>query len=172
MADPFIGEIRLMPYNYAPQDWFDCIGQSLPIQQYTPLFSVIGNRFGGDGQTYFKLPDLRGLLPVGTGAGTGLTPRTIGQTWGVTTVTLTEATVPSHTHGMGASITTTNLVSSPVGAVPAGQQKLYVAQGSNPTVPMAATVTPVGGGQAHNNMAPYTAFRFCICWNGEYPIKS
>ena len=172
MADPFIGEIRLMPYNYAPQDWLDCHGQSLPIQQYTPLYSVIGPRFGGDGKTVFNVPDLRGAVPVGTGSGPGLTPRTIAQKWGVTTVTLDVTKVPPHTHGMGASTTSTNLVSSPAGAVPGGQQKLYVAQGANPAVPMAATVTPVGAGQAHNNMAPYTAFRFCICYNGEYPVQS
>ncbi|SOD90748.1 phage tail protein [Caenispirillum bisanense] len=171
MADPYIGEIRLMPYTYAPEDWFDCSGQTLLIQQYTPLFAVIGIRFGGDGQTNFKLPDLRGLVPVGTGAGPGLTARTIAQTWGSTTVTLNETTVPPHTHGMSASTTNTNLVSSPVGAVPAGQQKLYAAPGSNTPVPLAATVTPVGGAQAHNNMAPFTALRFCICWNGTFPVK-
>lgn len=171
MSDPFIGEIRLMPYNYAPQDWMDCVGQELSIQQYTPLFAVIGIKYGGNGQTMFKLPDLRGLVPVGIGAGPGLTPRSIASKWGTTTVTLNAATVPSHTHGMGASTANTNLVNSPVGGVPAGQMNLYVAQGTNPTVPMPATVSPVGGGQPHNNMAPYTAFRFCICWNGEFPAK-
>lgn len=172
MADPFIGEIRLMPYNYAPEGWFDCRGQELFIQQYTALYSVIGIRFGGDGQTKFKLPDLRNRVPVGTGSGPGLTPRPIATTWGVTTVTLTEVTVPPHTHGMGASTANTNLVTSPAGAVPAGQQNLYAPPSAGPAVPMAAAVTVVGAGQAHNNMAPYTAFRFCICWDGEYPIKS
>lgn len=171
MSDPFIGEIRLMPYNYAPQNWMDCVGQELPIQQYAALFSIIGIKYGGNGQTSFKLPDLRGLVPVGTGAGPGLTVRGIATKWGATTVTLDASTVPSHTHGMGASTATTNLVNSPVGAVPAAQMNLYVAQGANPAVPMPATVTPVGGGQPHNNMAPYTAFRFCICWDGEYPVK-
>src|SRR5271170_2037339 len=102
-VEPFIGEIRYVGFNFAPPGWALCEGQTLSIAQNTALFSLLGTTFGGNGQTTFNLPDMRGRVPVGMGNGVGLTPRNLGETGGVEAVTLTTAQMPRHRHGLRAA---------------------------------------------------------------------
>src|SRR5579859_4083159 len=103
MADPFLGEIRIWGCTFAPLNWAFCTGQLLPISQYTALFSLLGTNYGGNGTTTFGLPDLRGMVPIGWGASTSGSTYVIGETGGVNIVTLTEPTVPPHTHALHAT---------------------------------------------------------------------
>src|SRR6476469_1313020 len=98
MADPFVAEIRIFPFNFAPTGWAECNGGLLPISQNTALFSLLGTNYGGDGRSTFGLPDLRGRAPLHPGAGPGLTPRTIGEIGGADSVTLLQNQIPGHTH--------------------------------------------------------------------------
>ena len=98
MSDPFVGEIRVFGFNYAPDGWASCAGQLLPISQNTALFSILGTSFGGDGKSTFALPNLQGTVPVHVGAGLGLTPRVLGETGGTAEVTLSVAEMPAHSH--------------------------------------------------------------------------
>lgn len=175
MSDAFLGEIRMFAGNFSPDGWSLCNGQLLPISQYTTLFSILSNRFGGDGQTTFALPDLCARVPMHQGTGSGLTQRTVGQTGGSATVTLTQAQMPSHTH-TAMAIATTGNQGTPVGNIWAEGQRssphspppnLY---GPTPDTTMNAMALSVAGGsQPHNNMQPYLGLSFIICTNGLFP---
>lgn len=174
MAEPFVAEIRLVPYNFAPRGWAFCQGQIIPIRQNTALFSLLGVTFGGDGVTTFALPDLRGRATMHPGQGPGLTPRTLGEVAGSETITLTSTQVPPHTHALqGVVATGTEL--SPAGAIlatPAVNPRfntLYLASGT--TTPMADMIAIAGGNQAHNNMQPYLTLNACIALNGIFPPR-
>lgn len=166
MAEPFLSEIRLFSFNFAPKGWALCNGQLLPINQNQALFSLLGTQFGGDGRTNFALPDYRGRTPVHVGMGF-----TLGQRGGATSHTVTVAELPSHTHAVRAS------TSSGTGTtVPAGR---YLGRGNNvysdapPTTTLAPTaVGPVGGSQPHLNMQPFLALTFCIALHGIFPSPS
>lgn len=176
MAEPFIGEIRLFTYNFIPDGWLACEGQILNINQYQPLFTVIGSRYGGDGQTTFKLPDLRNQVPIHQGQGSGLTNRMIASSGGEVSVTLTGDHIPSHNHTVScigipdaASMTT-----NPANGVWTNvNTKLYVAPNSNDTemafaaIGSAGAITP----QAHSNLQPYLVLMFGIAWNGMFPVN-
>src|ERR1700761_7211355 len=101
MSDPFVGEIRVVPFNFAPTGWALCTGQILPISQYTALFSLLGTQFGGNGTSNFALPNLQGSAPLGQGNGNGLSPRSLGETGGETSVTLLQTQMPAHSHPIG-----------------------------------------------------------------------
>jgi microcystin-dependent protein len=166
--DPFIAEIRMFGGNFAPVGWATCDGQLLPIAQNTALFSLIGTIYGGDGQTTFALPDLRGRLPVHIG--TGLS---IGQASGSETIALTAANLPAHTHVANAASTGTTL--SPSGqywaADPGGNVAPYAAAPDG-SVMSGAAIGAQGGSQPHDNMQPFLALTFIIALQGIYPSRS
>ncbi|EKV29135.1 Microcystin dependent protein [Caenispirillum salinarum AK4] len=178
MSYAYIGEIRLLPYGFAPYNWMACEGQLLSIQQYTALYSIIGITYGGNGTTNFQLPEMRGHVAMGTGVGPGLTPRSIGQDVGFENVALGSSQVPPHTHAMTASTTAAD-VKSPTGNVFAEGGNLYINAPATGKVAMGAQmISSVGGdgstgyANAHPNMAPYLPVQFCICVDGIYPSRS
>lgn len=160
MADPFVAEIRIVPFNFAPRGWAFCDGQILPISQNTALFSLLGTTYGGDGRTTFALPDLRGRAAVSPGASPGSGAAvTLGEQVGVEAVTLTAAQA-AHSHVAAAQPTT----SRPSGAVPAiGGAYADSRDASGPSV---------GGGQPHENRAPYLAVTWAIAIQGIFPSQN
>lgn len=175
MSDPFIGEIRMFAGNFAPVNWAFCDGTLLSISDNDALFSLIGTTYGGDGQTTFALPDLRGRLPVGQGAGPGLTPRTVGQQFGTDTVTLTAQQLPAHSHGF---VATTASGTSPNPRdnlfANSGEDVIYAPPPDNPPYETMnqQTVRNDGGGTAHDNHMPSTAMSYIICLSGIFPSRS
>lgn len=174
MAEPYLGEIRILAGNYAPSGWALCDGARLPVQENPALYSIIGISYGGDGINYFNLPDLRERAPMHVGDGVGLTPRTIGSQVGSNTVSLGIAEMPSHNHIAQGSSQSSNGVSSPTNAIwgstSSFSQQPYVSL-TNPTAMNTAVMQPQGGEQPHNNMQPYLAMNFIICLAGMYPPK-
>lgn len=175
MSEPYIGEIHLFAGNFAPQGYAFCDGQSLPISQFDAVFALLGTTYGGDGQTSFNLPDLRGRLPVHQGQGPGLPPFTMGQSGGSETVTLTGQQLPVHSHSANAT-TQGGATSSPQNAILAATtsgNELYAAPGAGPTVQLVgSTINPAGGNQPHDNMMPYLAINFIIALEGLFPPRN
>lgn len=175
MSEPFLGEIRMFSGNFAPSGWALCDGQLLSIAQNTALFSILGTTFGGNGQTTFALPDLRGRVPMGWGQGPGLSPRTLGEQGGSETVTLIANQMPAHTHAAMAS-SSQGTQFSPEGGVPAvlvnqsGQpENIY---STTPTTTMAPqSIGIAGGSQPHQNMQPFLCLSFIIALQGIYPSR-
>ncbi len=169
MAQPYVGEIRMFAGNFAPAGWMFCEGQLLPISEYETLFNLIGTTYGGDGQSTFALPDLRGRLPIHMGNGF-----TLAETGGVETVTLTVSQMPAHSHPL---LGTTNLASTTAvtNDVPAVASVVNVsAYGTdNPTTPVSPnSVTSTGGSQPHNNFQPYLCVDFIISLFGIFPSQT
>jgi len=172
--DPYLGEIRIFAGNYAPRDWAFCDGRELSVAQNNALFSIIGVTYGGDGNTTFKLPDLRGRAPMHFGDGPDLTPRTIAQTIGTSTVTLTETQMPIHTHRAQGSSVVAGGIDNPTDAIWGSESALSAKPYVNvkdPVAMKADIVKPQGGNQPHNNMQPFVAMNFIICLEGVYPPK-
>ena len=168
----FIGQVKLFSGNFAPRGWHDCDGSLLPIAQHQALFSLIGTIYGGDGQTTFALPDLRGRAVVGAGQGPGLSPYTLGQSSGVESVTLTSSQIPAHSHALQAAATL-GATASPAGAVPAASPDGVGAYAATPDATMhAAAFENAGGTQPHPNMKPFLAIRYIICLEGIYPPRN
>jgi len=165
MAEPFLGEIRVFPFSFAPQGWAQCNGQLLPINQNQALFSLLGTTYGGDGRVNFALPDLRARVPIHVGSG-----HTLGERAGEQAHTLTIAEMPTHTHVQQASSNTGNAV-NPSGAVLAAASNVY-RPADNLTALNPASVTNVGGSQAHINMQPFLTLSFCIALQGIFPSRS
>jgi microcystin-dependent protein len=171
MAEPFIGEIRMFGGNFAPRGYAFCNGQLLAISQYDALFALIGTTYGGDGTSTFALPDLRGRVPIHQGSGPGLTPRTIGQSFGAESVALTAGQMAAHNHFQQASTNAVSAGSGPT-TVP-GTATLTAFYGSGPLVNMAATAVDIAGaGQPHNNVAPFQAISFIIALEGIFPARN
>ena len=168
MSDPFIGQIALFPYNFAPRGWAFCNGQLLSIAQNTALFSLLGTTFGGNGQTTFALPDLRGRAVMSSGQAPGLSPYVLGQQGGNETVTLVTAQVPAHTHTIMASQNDAT-ASSPANTVPAGGGAYGTALNTSMNAGM---VQVVGGSQPHENRPPYLVLNYCIALEGIYPSRN
>jgi microcystin-dependent protein len=179
MADPFVAEIRMFGFNFAPTGWAFCNGQLLPIRQNTALFALLGTTYGGDGKSNFALPNLQDSAPMQAGQAQGLSQRWLGEQGGSETVTLLQSEMPVHTHSMmarGAVGATTD----PEGASPAnmswvsgaafGQVRGYSTAVPADT-PMSATLAVAGGDQPHNNMQPYLALNFCIALQGIFPPR-
>jgi len=174
MADPFVAEIRIFPFNFAPKGWAFCDGQILPLSQNTALFSLLGTTYGGDGKSNFALPNMQANAPMHPGQGPGLSLHDLGETGGSETVSLLESEIPGHSHSMGAQ-------NVPLGSVvtPAGNTLDRPASGNlfnkaNPAVVAMAdmTLAPAGGDQPHNNMQPYLTLSFCIALQGVYPPRT
>jgi microcystin-dependent protein len=166
--DPFIGEIRLVPYNFAPKGWAFCAGQLLPINQNQALFALLGTTYGGDGRTTFALPDLRGRIPVGAGQSPAGSDYPLGAAGGSETVKLTTGQLPAHAHHVNASSAAAT-TKNPATAYPAGGGA-YSAQRN---VRMnAATVGRTGSGQAHENRQPYLSLNYIIALYGIFPSQN
>ena len=164
MAEPFLSEIRIMSFVFAPKGWALCDGQLLPINQNQGLFSLLGTTFGGDGRVNFALPDLRGRAPIHVGSG-----HTLGERGGEQAHTLSIAEIPQHTHVMSGTSTAGNQL-IPVGNLMAQTaNQLYHAADSSLVALAAAAVANVGGSQAHLNMQPFLVLSFCIALQGIFP---
>jgi len=171
--DPFVAEIRIFPFNFAPRGWAVCNGQLLPISQNTALFSLLGTTYGGDGKSNFALPNLQGSAPMHPGQGPGLSLHDLGEVSGVETVTLLPSEVPMHSHTI--PCTTTEAGTLGMGAVfaktDADRPPVYTNSAPNVTMsPM--TLAPAGGSLPHNNMQPYLTLNFCIALQGVYPPRT
>ena len=170
--DPFIGEIRIFGFNFAPAGWALCNGQLLPIAQNTALFSLLGVMYGGNGITMFALPNLQGRAALAPGQGTGLTLRQIGDAAGEQSVGLLPASLPAHAHPAHGETAVANSKQPANDCLAQSNNGLaYAAPGS--LTPMASnTIGPAGGNQAHNNMQPYLTLNFCIALLGVFPPRS
>lgn len=172
MAEPFLGEIRLFTTDYAPRGWAPCNGQLLSIVQNQALYSLLGTTFGGNGQTTFALPDLRGRVSVGTGQGPGLAPIAQGQVGGETTHTLTVNAMPAHTHMVNASKKDAD-VADPSSAVWAkSASPVPFAPAASLTMMGSSAIGVAGSSQPHENMQPYSVVNFCIAVEGIYPSRN
>src|SRR6266545_3110394 len=177
MSEPFIGEIIMFAGNFAPRGWAFCSGQILPIAQNTALFSILGTTFGGNGQTNFALPDLRGRVPIHPGQGPGLSNYGLGQTCGEETHTLITSDMPAHNHAAQASgVAAGGNSGSPGGntwASSSNRDGIY--NNAAPDSPMATnniTVGITGGSQPHNNLQPYLGINFIIALEGIFPSRN
>lgn len=176
MSNPFLGEIRMFAGSFAPRNWALCNGQILSISQNTALFSILGTYYGGNGTTNFALPNLQGMAPLGAGTGPGLTPRSIGETGGETSVTLLPNEMPTHNHGVNASSSVGNQVEPANGVwsvAGAGRgEKMYAASAGTSAPMSPQAISTVGGGQPHNNLQPYLTLNFIIALNGIFPSRN
>jgi microcystin-dependent protein len=176
MADQFVGEIRIVPFNFAPVGWALCDGQLLAISQNTALFSLLGTYYGGDGRSTFALPNLQGSAPMNQGNGAGLTPRILGEVGGETAVTLLVSAMPSHTHtakNAAASNAGTPGPTVTFGGGGRGKAPAYApASTQNAAQLMQRAVSLTGGNQPHNNMPPYLTLNFVIALQGIFPPRS
>lgn len=173
MADPFVAEIRIFPFNFAPKGWAWCDGQLMPLSQNTALFSLLGTTYGGNGKSNFGLPNLQGRTPMQPGQGPGLSPHDLGETGGSDLVTLLESEMPSHTHtsmALGAPGNRTSPAGNSIARPSAGNA--FVPPAGAPLVPMSQqALPPAGSGQPHNNMQPFLTFYFCIALQGVFPTR-
>jgi microcystin-dependent protein len=179
MSDQYLGEIRMVGFNFAPTGWAVCNGQLMSISQNTALFSLLGTIFGGDGKSNFALPNLQAMAPMGYGNGFGLSPRSFGETGGEYTVTLQQSQIASHNHGVACisgagSLDSPNVPGNTVWASEGTQRvppPLYAAAAT--PVPMNNTaVQPNGFNAPHNNMPPNLTVTFIIALQGVYPSRN
>lgn len=172
MGTPFLGEIKIISWNFAPQGWAFCNGQFMPINQNQALFSLFGTMYGGNGQTTFALPDLRGRVPIHVGGGF-----TQGQVGGEQAHTITMSEMPAHNHVSNATsdphvTNPENYQPLPNDALFAVVNSLYTGTASNMTTLLPATCTNVGGSQAHQNMQPYLTLNFIVALIGIFPSRN
>ena len=173
MADPFVAEIRIFPFNFAPKGWAWCDGQLLPLSQNTALFSLLGTTYGGNGKSNFALPDLQGRAPMHPGQGPGLSLHDLGETGGSETVSLLESEIPSHSHQLRGNNTLAESA-VPTGAS-IGRQTFNLFQTTtnvNLTAMSPSSLAPAGGDQPHNNLQPYLTFYFNIALQGVFPPRT
>lgn len=174
MADPFVAEIRVFPFNFAPRGWAWCDGQLLPLSQNTALFSLLGTTYGGNGKSNFALPNLQGRAPMHPGQGPGLSLHDLGETGGSETVTLLESEIPSHSHALRPNNdgATGNTPAGQLAARPFGRgNNLYTTVNTSLQMMNPNMLAPAGGDQPHNNMQPYLTFYFCIALQGVFPPR-
>ena len=173
MADPFVAEIRIFPFNFPPKGWAWCDGQLLPISQNTALFSLLGTTYGGNGKSNFALPDLQGRAPMQQGQGPGLSLYDLGQTGGSETITLLTTEMPRHSHALqGAGQTGNALTPSGSTAYARTVNGLLYASGATANVQLSNNaITPTGSDQPHNNMMPYLTLYFNIALQGIFPPR-
>lgn len=170
MADPFVAEIRIFPFNFAPKGWAWCDGQLMPLSQNTALFSLLGTTYGGNGKSNFALPDLQGRAPMHPGQGPGLSLHDLGESAGSETVTLLESEIPAHSHSIRSTNEDGNNI-QPGGRLPGRGNALFAP--ANNLVNMALqSLAPAGGDAPHNNMQPYLTFYFNIALQGVFPPRT
>jgi microcystin-dependent protein len=162
MAEPFLSELRLMSFNFAPKGWAMCNGQLMPINQNQALFSLLGTTFGGDGRVNFALPNLQGRTPIGVGLG-----HTLGEAGGTQSETLSISQMPQHFHTVQASNASADTISAPGNLLGATSARYAGPTGLTTLNP--STVSNVGGSQAHQNMQPYLVLNWCIALQGIFP---
>jgi microcystin-dependent protein len=168
VAEPFLAEIRVMSFGYAPAGWALCNGQLLPINQNQALFALLGTTFGGNGQTNFALPNLQGRTPIHVGDG-----HILGATGGEPAHTLNSQEMPQHMHLMAASTSATGGSASPSNAFLGGGNNVYAAPDAGKQVPLRPeTIGLVGGSQAHQNLQPFVTLSFCIALVGIFPPRN
>jgi microcystin-dependent protein len=178
MSSPFVAEITMFPFYFAPRGWAFCDGQLLPISQNTALFSLIGTYYGGDGKSTFGLPNLQGQAVVGQGQSPGTSPYSVGETTGVPYVTLLQSEMPQHNHSLVGTTSPGSTVTS------SGNQLAHAFSGiksqsfvgnymttNTPQTSMITALGVTGGGQPHNNMQPYLTLNFCIALQGIFPAR-
>lgn len=173
--DPFVAEIRVFPFNFAPRGWAWCDGQLLPLSQNTALFSLLGTTYGGNGKSNFALPDLQGRAVMHPGQGPGLSLHDLGETGGSETVSLLESEIPSHSHTLRPNNdgATTNAPAGQLAARPFGRGNNLYTTTTGPLQMMDPNMlAPAGGDQPHNNMQPYLTFYFCIALQGVFPPRT
>ncbi|MBZ9922439.1 tail fiber protein [Mesorhizobium sp. BR1-1-7] len=174
MADPFVAEIRIFPFNFAPKGWAWCDGQLLPLSQNTALFSLLGTTYGGNGTSNFALPDLQGSAPMHPGQGPGLSLHDLGETGGSETVSLLESEIPMHNHTMRATVengTQGTLTPGITLATSIGGAVFQKATNVNLVAMSPNALAPAGGDQPHNNLQPYLTCNFCIALQGVFPPR-
>ncbi len=175
--DPFVAEIRIFPFNFAPRGWAFCAGQLLPISQNTALFSLLGTTYGGDGKSTFALPDMQGNAPMHPGQGPGLSLHDLGEVSGSEFVTLLESEIPVHAHAVGRARNENGDSITPVGSVwaqsAAGRGNAALYKAGPPTSPVnSLSLSIAGASLPHNNMQPYLTLNFCIALQGVFPPRS
>lgn len=166
MSEPFLSEIKIVSFNFPPKGWALCNGQLLPINQNQALFALLGTRYGGNGQTNFALPNLRGRLPIHMGNG-----HTLGEAAGSTSVTVNIQQLPTHLHGLQASGNSSGTSADPTNSFLAPVNGGY-GQPASLTTMSPEMVTSVGGSQPHNNMMPYLVLNFIIALQGIFPSQN
>jgi microcystin-dependent protein len=171
MSEPFLAEVRIVGFNFAPRGWAFCDGQILPINQNQSLYSLLGTTYGGDGRTSFALPDLRGRVPIHVGQTNGGSDKREGQKGGEETHTLAANEMPQHTHILRASNTEANVPVPNDSLLANLPTQIYRASGNNINMD-GQSIVNVGGGQAHDNMQPYLAVNFCIALQGLVPSRN
>ncbi len=174
MSDPFLAEIRIFGFNFAPKGWALCNGQLMPISQNTALFSLLGTNYGGNGQSTFGLPNLQGRAVMHPGQGQGLNNRVLGEVGGSANVALLASELPSHGHGVVVATTNDAIAdrSNATGNVLAKPVDSSYAAGGNNTAMSAGSTSVSGSSFAHNNMQPYLVMNFCIALQGIFPPRS
>jgi microcystin-dependent protein len=172
MADPFVAEIRIFPFNFAPKGWAWCDGQLMPLSQNTALFSLLGTTYGGNGKSNFALPDLQGRAPMHPGQGPGLSLHDLGETGGSETVTLLESEIPAHSHALRGSLDDGDLsIPSPARTLAKSLQANAYSTTATLGGMAPEALAPAGGDQPHNNLQPYLTFYFCIALQGVFPPR-
>jgi microcystin-dependent protein len=172
--DPFVAEIRIFPFNFAPKGWAFCDGQILPLSQNTALFSLLGTTYGGNGVSNFALPDLQGRVPMHPGQGPGLSLHDLGEESGSDTVTLIESEMPTHNHLLQAA-NSDGIDQSPTAEMYAGGVggiATYANAGGATTTLSPQAIVPQGASFPHNNLQPYLTLNFCIALQGVYPPRT
>ena len=176
MADPFVAEIRIFPFNFPPKGWAFCNGQLLPLSQNTALFSLLGTVYGGDGKSTFALPDLQDSAAMHPGQGQGLSSRFLGEIGGSQSVTLLVSEMPFHTHTLNGFNLSGDLFGPTAGAADALLTRseggaVYNTTISNIVQFAPQALSPAGGSLPHNNMQPFLALNFCIALQGVFPAR-
>lgn len=176
MSVPFIGEIRLFGFSRVPSGWLLCDGSLQPISNWDALFALIGTTYGGDGQTTFAMPDLRGRIPLHNGSGPGLTPRAIGEIGGSESVTLTSAQMPNHSHSITATTAVANATTPgqalSLGALTGDTMYLSNTTGATPVTMSSQSTSLAGGNLPHDNLMPTLTVQYCIAAVGIFPQQS
>src|SRR5436190_15269150 len=170
--DPFVAEIRIFPFNFAPKGWAFCNGQILPLSQNTALFSLLGTTYGGDGKSNFALPNTQGSAPMHPGQGPGLSLHDLGEQSGSQFVTLLESEIPAHSHGLSVSGADASDPSPVSEQFAKGSGVGYYAVPGALTQLSPNALSPAGGDQPHNNMQPYLTLNFCIALQGVFPPRT
>jgi microcystin-dependent protein len=171
MSTPFLGEVKIISWNYPPKGWTFCNGQTLQINQATALFALFGTTYGGNGQTTFALPNLQGRVPLHFGNAISGGSYVLGQVGGETAHTLIQSELPQHTHTFGVSTAAGN-TAKPIGAVLSGADVKMYAPATNLTPLVAGSIANAGGSQPHNNLQPYLVLNYIVALQGIFPSRN